>query len=49
MRSQMEAIESKMRNQLSKTASALALQENKTIKLESNSQHGYFFRVNLKV
>ena len=49
MRSKMEAIESKMRSQLSKTAAALGLQENKTVKLESNSQYGYFFRVNLKV
>ena len=49
MRSQMEEIESKMRKQLSKTASELDFQENKTIKLESNPQFGFFFRVNLKV
>lgn len=45
----MEELEAKMQTQLSKVASALGLQENKTIKLESNSQFGFFFRVNLKV
>lgn len=49
MRTKMENLESKMRSQLSKVASALNLQENKTIKLESNSQFGHFLRISLKV
>ncbi|XKL61911.1 hypothetical protein PGB90_001744 [Kerria lacca] len=48
MRAKMENLESKMRSQLSKVASALNLQENKTIKLESNSQFGHFLRISLK-
>lgn len=49
MRSKMENLETKMRCQLSKVAADLGLQECKTIKLESNSQFGYFLRVTLKV
>lgn len=49
MRTKMEALEQKMRNQMSKVAADLGLQENKTIKFESNSQFGHFLRVNLKV
>lgn len=45
----MEELEAKMHTQLTKVASTLSLQENKTIKMESNSQFGFFFRVNLKV
>ncbi|XP_060526201.1 DNA mismatch repair protein Msh2 [Cylas formicarius] len=41
-------VESRMRQALSETADELGLEEGKTVKLESNPQHGHFFRVTKK-
>lgn len=45
----MDNLESKMKKQLTLVAAELGLPENKSVKLESNGQFGFFFRVNLKV
>lgn len=49
LRDKMEKIESKLKSEVNVTARDLSLDPNKTLKLESNSQYGYFFRVTLKV
>ncbi|XP_063906201.1 DNA mismatch repair protein Msh2 [Zophobas morio] len=43
-----QRIEEKMQKLLRNAASDLGFEEDKTIKLECNDQHGYFFRVTLK-
>ncbi|RZF46275.1 hypothetical protein LSTR_LSTR015192 [Laodelphax striatellus] len=48
MREKMNELEDKIKSQLNKAARDLSLEPHKTIKLESNSQYGYFFRVSLK-
>ncbi|XP_073986421.1 DNA mismatch repair protein spel1 isoform X2 [Rhodnius prolixus] len=48
LRDKMEKIESKLKSEVNVTARDLSLDPNKTLKLESNSQYGYFFRVTLK-
>lgn len=45
----MDSLEERIKKQLTCAASDLCLEPNKTIKLESNAQMGYFFRVTLKV
>jgi hypothetical protein len=45
----MDSLEERIKKQLTRAASDLCLEPNKTIKLESNAQMGYFFRVTLKV
>ncbi|XP_050300026.1 DNA mismatch repair protein Msh2 [Anthonomus grandis grandis] len=42
------AIEEKMQKLLKKAANDLGLEEGKSIKLENNPQHGYFFRITKK-
>ena len=49
LREKMDSLEEDIKKQLSKAANDLSLIANKTIKLESNAQFGYFFRVTLKV
>jgi len=44
----MDEVLEKLPQTLNKAASDLCLDAGKTIKLESNSQHGYYFRVTLK-
>lgn len=48
LRDKMEEVESKLKSEMNVTARDLSLDPNKTLKLESNSQYGYFFRVTLK-
>nr|CAG4640692.1 EOG090X02H9 [Eulimnadia texana] len=48
LRSQMDDYEAQMQTQLTKVARDLNLEAQKTVKLESNAQLGYFFRVTLK-
>lgn len=45
----MDSLEERIKKQLTRAASDLCLEPNKTIKLESNAQMGYYFRVTLKV
>lgn len=45
----MNGLEEEIEGQLRKAAKDLCLEAGKTIKLESNSQFGYFFRITLKV
>jgi hypothetical protein len=45
----MDSLEERIKKQLMCAASDLCLEPNKTIKLESNAQMGYFLRVTLKV
>lgn len=45
MRNQMDEYETKMKSNLAKTSGALGI----TVKLDSNSQYGFFFKVPLKV
>jgi len=45
MRNQMDDYESKMKSNLTKTSGALGI----SVKLDSNSQYGFFFKVLLKV
>jgi DNA mismatch repair protein MSH2 len=45
----MDEVETKMGELLYKVAKELDLEANKSVKLESNAQHGHFFRVTLKV
>lgn len=45
MRNQMNDYESKMKSNLTKTSGALGI----SVKLDSNSQYGFFFKVPLKV
>jgi DNA mismatch repair protein MSH2 len=49
LRETMDSLEERIKKQLTRAASDLCLEPNKTIKLESNAQMGYFFRVTLKV
>ena len=49
LRQQMNSLEERIKKQLTRAASDLCLEPNKSIKLESNAQMGYFFRVTLKV
>ncbi|XP_075226942.1 DNA mismatch repair protein spel1 [Lycorma delicatula] len=48
MRQRMDSIEDEIKSQLNRVARDLSLEPHKAIKLESNSQYGYFFRVTLK-
>lgn len=43
-----QGIEEKMQKLLRKAANDLGLEEGKSIKLECNPQHGYFFRITKK-
>ena len=45
----MDNLEERLKKQLTRAANDLCLEPNKSIKLESNAQMGYFFRVTLKV
>jgi DNA mismatch repair protein MSH2 len=45
----MNSLEERIKKQLTRAAGDLKLEPNKSIKLESNAQMGYFFRVTLKV
>lgn len=44
----MEEVEEKLNRQLHKAADDLSMDAGKTIKLESNQQNGYYFRITLK-
>lgn len=44
----MEEIEEKLNRQLHKAASDLSLDAGKSVKLESNQENGYYFRITLK-
>lgn len=48
LREKMNSLEEDIKKQLTKAANDLSLIASKTIKLESNAQFGYFFRVTLK-
>uniref|UniRef100_A0A1B6KJA7 DNA mismatch repair protein MSH2 n=1 Tax=Graphocephala atropunctata TaxID=36148 RepID=A0A1B6KJA7_9HEMI len=48
LRYKMDSYEEDIKKTLNKAARDLSLEAGKTIKLESNSQYGYFFRVTLK-
>ncbi|KAG7201856.1 hypothetical protein KM043_004574 [Ampulex compressa] len=48
LKNTMTEIEEKLQSQLSKAATDLSLEGGKTVKLESNQQFGYYFRVTLK-
>lgn len=45
----MDSFDADIKKSLNKAARDLGLDAGKTIKLESNSQYGYFFRVSMKV
>lgn len=45
MRNQMNEFENKIKSNLTKTSGALGI----SVKLDSNSQYGFFFKVSLKV
>ncbi|OXA56996.1 DNA mismatch repair protein Msh2 [Folsomia candida] len=47
-KNEMDSIQTEMGDLLYKVAKELGLEANKSVKLESNSQNGYFFRVTLK-
>lgn len=47
-KSNMEEVEEKLNRQLHKAADDLSMDAGKTIKLESNQQNGYYFRITLK-
>lgn len=49
LRNAMDDIEAEMAEETYKVARELGLEANKSIKLESNTQFGYFFRITLKV
>ena len=49
LQAQMDKVEKAMGHELLKVADELNLEANKSIRLESNNQQGYFFRVTLKV
>lgn len=49
LRQMMDSLEERIKKQLTCAARDLGLEPNKTVKLESNAQMGYFFRVTLKV
>lgn len=44
----MDEVEAKLQSQLGKVANDLSIEAGKTLKLESNQQFGYYFRVTLK-
>lgn len=44
----MDEVEAKLQSQLGKVANDLSIEAGKTLKLESNQQLGYYFRVTLK-
>ncbi|ESO85742.1 hypothetical protein LOTGIDRAFT_195636 [Lottia gigantea] len=48
LREKIDALESDIKSQINKVARDLNLEANKTLKLESNNQLGYFFRVTRK-
>lgn len=48
LRQLMDNLEERLKKQLTRAANDLCLEPNKSIKLESNAQMGYFFRVTLK-
>uniref|UniRef100_A0ABD2WUW8 DNA mismatch repair proteins mutS family domain-containing protein n=1 Tax=Trichogramma kaykai TaxID=54128 RepID=A0ABD2WUW8_9HYME len=48
LKSQMDEKEGKMQNLLSKVADDLSMEAGKSIKLETNPQHGYHFRCSLR-
>ena len=49
LRDRMNDLESSIQGQLNKAAKDLGLEANKVLKLENNSQLGYFFRLTRKV
>ena len=49
LRSRMEGLEESIKGELTRAGRDLGLEPGKTIKLESSSQLGYFFRVTRKV
>lgn len=48
LREKMDDCESAMKKEMNRVARDLSLEPNKQLKLDSNSQYGYFFRVTLK-
>ncbi|XP_063954624.1 DNA mismatch repair protein Msh2-like [Lytechinus pictus] len=48
LRTKMDELEDEIKGQINRVAKDLGLEANKTIKLESNNQLGYFFRVTRK-
>lgn len=49
LRVRLDELTSELHHELRAAASDLQLEAGKTIKLETNTQYGYFFRVTLKV
>ena len=49
LREKLDEVEENIKAQLGKAARDLGVEANKVLKLESNNQHGYFFRVTRKV
>ena len=49
LREEMESLEEKMNGELIKSAAELGLEARKTLRLESSTQLGHFFRVTKKV
>lgn len=48
LKNTMDEVEAKLQSQLGKVANDLSIEAGKTLKLESNQQLGYYFRVTLK-
>ena len=45
----MDVLESYMKKELNNVSRDLSLEAGKAVKIDSNSQYGYFFRITLKV